>query len=261
MPRFFGDPARALFGAYHPPDDTRDRRRGVLLCYPGPEEYRAVHWSYRRLAMLLASAGFHVLRFDYFGTGDSAGETDAGDLEQWMADIGTAARELREVGALERIALVGVRLGASLAVRACADGMRVRDLVLWEPVVSGRDYLAQLGAEQARTLRELRHPVDTEREPGEMLGHHMTDAMRRGVEAVDLLAQPLGRPERVLILSAAERADAAALRDRVAASGGSCTYRVVPEMALYSEEHRRSETLLAHRTLDAIVSHLTGGAA
>jgi len=257
IPRFFGEPGRALFGAYHPPDARRDRRRGVVLCYPGPEEYRAVHWSYRQLAMSLASAGFHVLRFDYFGTGDSAGDTGSGDLEQWVSDIGVAARELQDVGAIERIGLVGMRLGAPLALAACAGGVRVRELVLWEPVISGRAYLAQLAAEQERTLCEVRYPVDTRREPDELLGYPMGDSLRSGIERVDLLTQPFGRPDRVYIVTADDDPDASALRARVAESGRPCTHRVVPEMRLYSEEQRRSETLLAHATLDAITSFLT----
>jgi pimeloyl-ACP methyl ester carboxylesterase len=256
IPRFFGEPERALFGAYHPPEGRSDRRRGVLLCYPAPEEYRAVHWAYQRLATMLSGAGFHVLRFDYFGTGDSAGETGAGDLEQWTSDIATAACELQEVGAIERISLVGFRLGAPLALGACAAGLRVRELVLWEPVLSGRAYLAQLAAEQERALREVRFPVDVRREPDELLGYHMSESMRRGIEQVDLLTQPLGVADRTFIVTAEERPEATALCARVTENGGRCACRVVPEVALYSEAHRQSETLLAHDTLDTIVSLL-----
>jgi pimeloyl-ACP methyl ester carboxylesterase len=257
IPRFFGEPERALFGAYHPPEGRSDRRRGVLLCYPAPEEYRAVHWAYQRLATMLSGAGFHVLRFDYFGTGDSAGETGAGDLEQWTSDIATAACELQEVGAIERISLVGFRLGAPLAISACAAGLRVRELVLWEPVVAGGVYLAQLAAEQERALLEVRYPVDIRRAPDELLGYRMSERLRGGIEQVDLLTQPLGRADRTFIVTADERPDAAALCERVTGSGGRCVCKVVPEMTLYSEAHRQSETLLAHATLETIVSLLT----
>src|SRR6476620_8559273 len=96
-PRFFGDAARQLYGVYHAPEG-RAREAGVVLCNPGPQEYRHTHWAFRKLAGMLARAGFHVLRFDYFATGDSAGRDDEGSLDQWVLDVATAARELTDLG-------------------------------------------------------------------------------------------------------------------------------------------------------------------
>jgi len=50
----------------------------------------------RTLAALLAREGFHVLRFDYYATGDSAGESSEGSLSEWRANIVTARDDLRE---------------------------------------------------------------------------------------------------------------------------------------------------------------------
>ncbi len=77
LPLFFGDPARQLFGVYHPAAEGNAAERAVVLCAPSPQEYMPTHWAYRRLAALLAKAGVHVLRFDYFGMGDSAGASIA----------------------------------------------------------------------------------------------------------------------------------------------------------------------------------------
>ena len=74
-PLFFGEANRRLYGVYHPP--AKPSRHAVLLCYPGMQEYNAAHWMFRRLATSLSREGHHVLRFDYYGTGDSDGETDA----------------------------------------------------------------------------------------------------------------------------------------------------------------------------------------
>ena len=45
------------------------------------------HWAMRRLADQLARTGAHVLRFDYFATGDSAGATGDGNVKRLHDDI------------------------------------------------------------------------------------------------------------------------------------------------------------------------------
>ena len=91
--RYFGSSERALLGVYSPPEAALEREAVVLLCHPAPQEYMRSHWALRQLAARLAAAGLHVLRFDYSGTGDSAGDSSAGaSLEAWRADVLTATR-------------------------------------------------------------------------------------------------------------------------------------------------------------------------
>jgi alpha/beta superfamily hydrolase len=118
-PIFFGPSERQLYGVYHPPRGA-PRDLGVLLCYPAPQEYMRTHWAMRRLATLLSQRGFHVLRFDYYATGDSAGESSEAALGTWSRDIGLAASELRDVAGVGTVSAVGLRLGATLAAQATA---------------------------------------------------------------------------------------------------------------------------------------------
>ena len=68
----------------------------MVLCYPWGSEYIHAHRALRQLATRLSMAGFHTLRFDYFGTGDSAGEMEDADLGVWEDDIETAIEELKK---------------------------------------------------------------------------------------------------------------------------------------------------------------------
>lgn len=77
-PFYFGTPDEPLFGIYHPPVSEPVRDVGVLLCYPIGHEYIVSHRFYRQLSIRLAEAGFHVLRFDYYASGDSGGECELG---------------------------------------------------------------------------------------------------------------------------------------------------------------------------------------
>lgn len=136
-PFYFGAGGRRLFGAYHPAAFVSEASRAAVLCQPEGGEYLNAHRTMRQLAAKLAAGGFHTLRFDYFGTGDSAGDTIESDLDGWSADIETAIDEIRDIAATAKVTLIGLRLGALAAARAALRNARVVDtLVLWDPVAS-----------------------------------------------------------------------------------------------------------------------------
>jgi pimeloyl-ACP methyl ester carboxylesterase len=256
IPKFFGDAGRQLFSIYHPPVVTGGREAGVVLCHAGPQDYRHTHWAFRKLAGLLEKEGMHVLRFDYYATGDSAGESIEGALADWTADIAAAVRELEDLSGLRRVSVVGMRLGGTLAARACAAGLKIRDLVLWEPVIDGREYLRQLEAVQARWLLDLHYPQDNQREPDELLGYPMTETMRTEIEKVDLIQEGCGLPERLLVVSARDRAVDTALAARATAAGVKASAQTVADPELYGGGDQLADTLLAHNIPTAIASFL-----
>jgi alpha-beta hydrolase superfamily lysophospholipase len=101
------------------------------------------HRTFRLLAEDLARAGFVALRFDYDGTGDSAGRMiDDGRVGAWSSSVVAAVALLRGAG-LPRLALVGMRLGATLAAVAASEVGGVDDLVLWDPIRTGRMFVRQ----------------------------------------------------------------------------------------------------------------------
>lgn len=116
----------------------------MLLCNPFGEEANRAHRSYRVLATQLERAGYASLRFDYSGTGDSLGDSADASVAAWVADIASAADRLRAASGAQRIAVVGLRLGGTLAMLASAGALRLRHLLLWDPVVDGAAYLREL---------------------------------------------------------------------------------------------------------------------
>src|SRR5436190_8330984 len=93
-PLFFGPEQRSLFGWYHAPKDA-GRELAVVICPPFGHEYINSHRSLRHLADRLAEQGMAALRFDYDGTGDSAGgDTEAARVAAWRESIVIAMREL-----------------------------------------------------------------------------------------------------------------------------------------------------------------------
>lgn len=134
------------FGWFHAPAaGSAAAGRGVVLCGPFGHDAVCTGRGWRVLADMLAGAGLPVLRFDYPGTGDSAGDEAANSLDAWIASVRGAAEWLRaEAGAAE-VALCGLRLGADLAAAAAARWPReVAALALLAPVGSGRVWRRQL---------------------------------------------------------------------------------------------------------------------
>ncbi len=209
-PFFFGSSARRLFGVYAPAQGGGGAARALLVCHPFGQEYLRSHRSTRHLATLLARAGFHVLRFDYFGTGDSAGDMSDGDLAGWQGDVETAMDELKDTSGAARVALVGLRLGATLAAGVAAKRRDEIDaLVLWDPVVSGKAYAGEL-------WRQTEPPPGRAEPPAgstyHVSGFPVTDRLSRQLRTLELAALAPSLPARTLVIVSEEASGAEVLR-------------------------------------------------
>lgn len=150
--QFFGESARPLFGLRHEAMGQA-RRTAVLICPSFGLEALRTHRGLKQLATALAARGFEVLRFDYSGTGDSAGEGQDSRLEHWLQDIATAAQELRDSSGRERISLFGLRLGALLAAEAVQKRLvRAESLVTFDAPASGEAF--------TKALQQIGHDLD-----------------------------------------------------------------------------------------------------
>jgi uncharacterized protein len=192
-PFYFGTSRRRLFGIYDSPGANGSTNlRAAVLCNPWGPEYIHAHRSLRQLATRLSLAGFHILRFDYFGTGDSAGDLIDGDLAGWEEDVETAIEELTDLSGAKRVVLAGLRLGATLAASVGARRRKELDaLVLLDPIVSGEAYLQDLGRSRGseRPASEGRIPRPLEGGGHEILGFPVTPKVAQELKSIDLIAQ------------------------------------------------------------------------
>jgi uncharacterized protein len=151
---YFGTKGQ-LLGAFHIAQRLQPRATAVLLCNPVGEEASRSHRTFRVFATQLERAGFSTLRFDYTGTGDSLGSAADASIGAWISDIEIAAQRLREVSGAQRIAVVGLRFGASLAMLCAArGGLRPRHLLMWDPIVDGASYLRELVVQHQAYMRD-----------------------------------------------------------------------------------------------------------
>jgi alpha-beta hydrolase superfamily lysophospholipase len=212
-PIWFGPSDRPLFGMLHVPEGNT-ARAGVVLCSPLVREDLYVHSAYRTLAERLEQHGIAVLRFDYDGTGDSAGaQHDPARVAAWAASTRAAFDLMRSAGP-PVVAAVGMRMGATLAALE-ATRFPLDALVLWDPCRSGRTFLREQRALHALSVGGL--------DLGD--GSVQTPGFRYDAEtAADLSALDITRTEgpmavRVFLLTRPDRQHDAKLDARLASAG------------------------------------------
>jgi alpha-beta hydrolase superfamily lysophospholipase len=173
---------------YHAAERAPSRRRAVLICPPFGHEYIRAHRSLRQLANALSERGHHVLRFDYCGCGDSAGETAEVDADHWLADITAAIDELKEIARVTRVCLVGLRLGGTMAAEVAAARDDVDAMFLWDPVENGGNFLSELEDLQRRWLRGRpgSHQFAHAQSVAELIGFAVPSRMRQSIAALRL---------------------------------------------------------------------------
>ena len=143
-PLYFRSGEQSLFAWLHLPADQQRSDMGVVICKPYGQESVCAHRSIRAFAEMAAALGMPALRFDYLGTGDSAdGDAACDQIEPWLRDVVAAVGELRRRTGVQRVCLLGFRLGGLLAILASREAA-ADVLLLIAPVLSGRRYLREL---------------------------------------------------------------------------------------------------------------------
>lgn len=143
-PVYFGSPERPVFGAFHRPKGTWSGVR-VVLCAPLGYEGPFAHLALRELAHTLTVNGAAVLRFDYPGYGDSAGNDEApGQVGFWVESVRDAIDTVKRFAPSDGpVVLLGLRAGALLAAATASTREDVTALALWAPSLSGKFFVRE----------------------------------------------------------------------------------------------------------------------
>lgn len=128
--------ARSLVGILHRPEDDVWRKDlpAVLMLNAGILHRVGPNRLYVRIARQLESQGFCVFRFDVTGIGDS--QNGSGDREgrTFFDDTLDAMELLRQKISVERFMLMGICMGARIALEVARRDTRVESLVLMEGI-------------------------------------------------------------------------------------------------------------------------------
>ncbi|MDM0017770.1 serine aminopeptidase domain-containing protein [Variovorax saccharolyticus] len=151
-PFYFGPADRQLFAIYHAPERETESRAALLMCCPYGHEAIRVHRLYRVLAERIARLGIAVLRFDFFGTGESGGDDADGEMQGWQRDLLDAHEELQRRSGARTTTWLAARLGATLALQTAKRAPGLDRLILWDPILDGPAYVEELHAAQIAML-------------------------------------------------------------------------------------------------------------
>jgi pimeloyl-ACP methyl ester carboxylesterase len=244
---FFDCQGHRLFGIAHRPE-RRAGELGFVFCHPYGEEKQ---FSYRvlvRFAQELARAGFPVLRFDSYGYGDSDGVLEDSTIESLVQET-LGVRDLaREIIEVRHVALLGLRLGATVAALAAERDTSTPALILWSPIEVGSRYVEELLRQRlfreiatwgsALTREELLEQLDKEGAV-EIAGDCLTRAMAADLSKIDLATQVAHFVNPVLVTTIKNRrgrySEVEAVVDRYRSSGSPSELRIGEEAAYWDD--------------------------
>lgn len=256
-PFFFGSNDDRTFACFHPPAEPA-HDCGVVICYPIWQEYIRSHRACLNLAKSLANAGFPSLRFDYSGSGDSAGDGTETNLDRWQDDINHAINELRERSGVSSISLVGLRFGASLAATVAAASGAIDSLVLWDPIINGNVYIEE-------TIQQHQNVISfffvqpsnalVDQRPSELLGFPISPKLLAGIEALDLLSSERKLAPDILVVESHTGAPAQQLAEQLKHVSRRVDYQHVPSFRIWTEHTDKG--LVPSNVLATIVAWLS----
>jgi alpha/beta superfamily hydrolase len=176
VPFFFGQDS-SLYGCLHLAADY-ERSPAMLICQPTSHEYERCHRAMRQLAVQSAKKGLSAMRFDYLSTGDSAGICEELSLSGMRQDIQRAVDCCREKTGVDHLTLVGLRLGATVALQLTHTCSAIDSLVLYAPVFDGERLLTEWQADQHTFIAKHSH-FTQQAGPEEVLGFSVADKFQQ----------------------------------------------------------------------------------
>lgn len=186
----------------------------MLYLHPFAEELNCTRRMVAQQARALAQVGYGVLQIDLLGCGDSEGSFADATWEAWLQDGQVALQWLR-ANASGPLWLWGMRGGALLAAELADTLHEPVHLLLWQPVVSGRQQLQQFLRLHAAG-QWLENGNAKKDNPAQMLaqgrtvdiaGYILTPALAKGLDTARLQPPATPTPGRLIWLDLSMHAE------------------------------------------------------
>ncbi|MEM9644379.1 MAG: amino acid adenylation domain-containing protein [Planctomycetota bacterium] len=184
---FFAYKDQRLFSVHYPPMEAgvQNLNHGIVFCASMANEQVRAHRNLQQLAVILAGQGHHVLRYDDVGTGNSTGEDGSATVTMRQECLREACSRLRNEPGIDRISVLGVRVGATVAATAQIDALH--QLLLWDPVIDGANWTSLQQSFHDDVLQSLhRFPVQRRGGSDEAFGYSLNSKGRNDLSRLTL---------------------------------------------------------------------------
>jgi pimeloyl-ACP methyl ester carboxylesterase len=150
---------------------------------------------------------------------------------------------------VDRVSLVGLRWGATLAALAARGRDDVDQIVLWDPVVSGAAYLDdRLGTPRPTGVVGIE-------------GYPFSDVLRAEMDEVDLRRDGTDLPAEISVMVAEDSEAYREYMDGLDTAGHRAGYRVVPAPGDWAQVDPFGDALIPQDIIQAIIQQLSRGRA
>jgi dipeptidyl aminopeptidase/acylaminoacyl peptidase len=132
----FEGPLGTLRGLLHRPRLVDQAVPAVVLLHGFTGQHIEDHRLFVQAARHLAGSGFAVLRFDFYGSGDSDGDFEEFTVPTEVADAVAALDWFAQQPGIDagRIGVVGLSLGGCVTALLAGQDARVKAVVFWNAV-------------------------------------------------------------------------------------------------------------------------------
>ena len=135
-PIIFYNHNQPLHGILHAPTDPTGPHPAVALFHGFTGTKVEPHRIFVKTARALAATGYYALRFDFRGSGDSAG--DFADMTI-SGEVSDAIKSLDILAAMpgidaNRLGILGLSMGGCVAALVSGQDPRVKSTVMWAPL-------------------------------------------------------------------------------------------------------------------------------
>lgn len=133
--------AKRIYCVEYVPVAGKSNKAAVILCKPIWGERIRTHRIFTNLGRLLCNEGFDVITCDYFGDGNSAGDSLDLNFYSMTEDIVDLHKHICSKSEIVNFTLIGLRVGANCAIWASKMIGQLRAMILVEPIPDLSNYL------------------------------------------------------------------------------------------------------------------------
>lgn len=250
---------------YYAPTDAAPKG-ALLYLHPFAEEMNKSRRMAALQARMLAQHGYAVLLIDLHGCGDSTGDFGDATWQHWLQDV-LDARAWLGKRCRAPLWLWGLRAGCLLATQAAAQFDEPVNLLFWQPVASGKQYLQQflrlkvagelLSGDNKGVMETLKQSLASG-QTVEVAGYTLSSGLARGLEETEL--QSPAQAARLIWLELSTRPDAtlspASMKrlEQWQAAGHVAQAKVVSGPAFWQTSEIEEAPALLEATLAALES-------